>query len=359
MRLAFVIMLLAIGLLPAQGQSAQGRKYFGDWLAACQADGYCSAIGYVNPSPGDGRVADYWFRIGRHAEQSYWELSFTPIKVMADSSQPFVLTVDGAAETFMGFGEVAPYGAINDLFLLGKKAQAVMDRLMPGSTLDVSFTDESGAATATTFSLTGLTAALIWIDERQGRLGSERVAEVPPHGLSPAFGAPLPAALASAGEVAMDAIPTDLIAQDAARPDKCDGFDIVGEEPFYVHPVKGDKTLYFLPCTGGAYNHFYSVYVRDKDWYDLVLFATPTYGAGWQAEEGIWLDGFDPATSQLSSYNLGRGSGDCGMRGLWQWTGTSFVMLEYRMKPDCDAEGEPGEFPLVYKNDAPIDDLLR
>ena len=64
-----------------------------------------------------------------------------------------------------------------------------MDRLMPGSALDVSFTDESGAATATTFSLTGLTAALIWIDERQGRLGSERVAEVPPYGLSPAYDA--------------------------------------------------------------------------------------------------------------------------------------------------------------------------
>lgn len=166
------------------------------------------------------------------------------------------------------------------------------------------------------------------------------------------------AAPALASEVTMDQIPAELLAQDAARPDKCDGFDIVGDDPFYMYPVEGDKTLYFLPCTGGAYNHFYSVYVGMKDWYDLQLFATPTYRAGWQAEEGVWLDRFDPETNQLASYNLGRSIGDCGLRGLWQWNGNVFVMLEYRMKPDCDAQGEPGEFPLVYKNETPNDGLL-
>jgi hypothetical protein len=163
---------------------------------------------------------------------------------------------------------------------------------------------------------------------------------------------------ALAEEVTIDAIPADLIAQDSARPDKCDGFDI-NDDPFYVYDLGDEKTLYLLPCYRGAYNHFYSVYVAQKTWYDLKLFATPSYRGGWQAEEGIWFDSFDPTTNLLSSYSLGRGPGDCGMRGLWQWTGNVFVMLEYRMKADCDAQGEPGEFPLVYKNETPPDGLLR
>jgi hypothetical protein len=348
---AFFI-LIVLSSLPAAAQGPGVRRYFDDWLAACRGDGYCSAVSYVNPNPGDGRVADYWFRIGRHAEESYWELSFTPIKVMADPAQAFVLTVDDASETFSGVSEVAAYGALNDFFLLGKKAQAVMDRLMPGTSLAVAFTDEAGSPVKTNFSLDGLTAALIWIDEQQSRIGSERVAELPPVGLEPA-------SRTLVGEVTMADIPAELIAQDSARPDRCDGFDIVSDQPFYRFPAGGEKTLYFLPCTGGAYNHFYSVYVGTDRWYDLQLFATPSYRAGWQAEEGIWLEGFDPETNQLRSYNLGRGMGDCGLRGLWQWTGNVFVMLEYRLQAECDASVEPGEFPLIYKNENPPDDLLR
>jgi hypothetical protein len=166
------------------------------------------------------------------------------------------------------------------------------------------------------------------------------------------------AAPAVAEEVTIDAIPADLIAQDSARPDKCDGFDI-NDDPFYVYDLGDEKTLYLLPCSRGAYNRFYSVYVGQNAWYDLKLFATPSYRAGWLADEGVWLDTFDPTTLRLSSYMLGRGPGDCGMRGLWQWSGSVFVMLEYRMKADCDAEGEPGDFPLVYENTNLPDGLLR
>lgn len=340
MRLAFVIMLLAIGLLPAQGQSAQGRKYFGDWLAACQADGYCSAISYVNPNPGDGRVADYWFRIGRHAEQSYWELSFTPIKVMADSSQPFVLTVDGAAETFMGFGEVAPYGAINDLFLLGKKAQAVMDRLMPGSTLDVSFTDESGAATATTFSLTGLTAALIWIDERQGRLGSERVAEVPPHGLSPAFESPV--------QPALDLRTVRLMTAHNGS----SGCSLpIDEETYHrVSTVALDQlhTLYSVPCEDFAYNFIAALYVAT----DETLAPAPlpeSDAASGSLGNTIYSDDWDEMTGTLSSHYKG-GNGNCGSEGKWRWADDQFQLIELRARETCDNTTE--EWPIVAKGTA-------
>lgn len=66
----------------------------------------------MNPNPGDGRTADHWRRIGRHAEESYWEISFTPIVVMAGTNSSFTFTVDETSETFSGVEEVAPYGAV-------------------------------------------------------------------------------------------------------------------------------------------------------------------------------------------------------------------------------------------------------
>src|SRR5262245_44478694 len=118
MRLLLILAVYALSLLPAAAQD-ENRKYFRDWLAVCEGDGYCSAVGYMNPNPGDGRVADAWLRVGRHAEGTYWEVSFTPIKVMADPASPFTVLVDGQGETFTGPMEIAPYGAINDFFLLG------------------------------------------------------------------------------------------------------------------------------------------------------------------------------------------------------------------------------------------------
>lgn len=345
MRLLITALAL-LALIATPAGAAETRRYFGDWLAACRDDGYCSAIAYDNLNPGDGRVSDNWFRIGRHAEEIWWELSFTPIAQMADPQAPFAVSVDGTTELFTGPTEIAAFGSINDFFLLGSKAQSVMDRLMPGQSLQVEFTADTGAPTRASFSLRGLTAALIWIDETQGRLGSERVAEAPPVGLTPAapLNTPLPA-----GEIALSDIPADLIALESARPDACDGFDIV-EFPFYAYPLGQDRTLFLLPCTGGAYNRFYSVYVGDGMNYERLDFATPSYRTGWQSEPGLWLESFDPTTLELRSANLGRGLGDCGMRGLWRWNGAMFVMLEYRLQADCDESVAPGEFPVIYTN---------
>src|SRR5690606_8824937 len=139
-------------------------------------DGYCSATTYVNPNSGGVPVADYVLRVGRQAEGIYWEISFTTIAKMADPLVTFSVGVDGVWTDFEAGAEIAAFGSVNDFFLLGPKAQTVMDRLAPGSELTVEFTDTDGARPQAVFSLSGLTASLIWIDEQQGRLGSERVA---------------------------------------------------------------------------------------------------------------------------------------------------------------------------------------
>lgn len=340
MRLFAALCLLAAsaGVFPALAQEhGETRRYFTDWLAACRADGYCSATAYENPNPGNGTVADYILRVGRHAEGIYWEISLATVATMGDAGQPFDVAVDGEGEIFQGPEEVAAYGSINDFFLLGAKAQAVMDRLAPGAEIIVAFTDTDGNWQQAVFSLAGLTASLIWIDEMQGRLGSERVAEAPPVGLDPAGGTPVSPGISAA-----------LLAQHEADTECQPQADLVNGADVESGMVAEGKPIYFLPCWGGAYNFGWKAYVEVFEG-EFALQAIPEFSPerGWTATTHLVNYGWDPASQSITTFNKGRGLGDCGTSGEWRWDEFSFRLIEFRSKAECD-EGDPGDFPVVY-----------
>jgi hypothetical protein len=331
MRAALAILMIILSLAPALGQET--RRYFNDWLAACRSDGYCSAIGYVNPNPGNGRVADYAFRIGRHAEESYWELSFTPIKVMADPAMTFTMLIDGKGEFFTGPAEIAPYGSINDFFLLGTKAQSVMDQLMPGAALKVIFTDESGATGNAEFSLSGLTAALIWIDEQQGRLGSERVAEIPPVGLETAIETPR--------ALAVDLRTVDLV--NLHNGSTCSTrIDLGTADRIWTAALDEGFTLYVVPCEDFAYNFVGALYVATEE--GLAPAYLPDSDANGDTSNLIYSASWDETSGELSSAYKG-GNGNCGSAGRWRWTDRQFVLIELRARETCDQSTQ--EWPIV------------
>jgi hypothetical protein len=321
----------------AAAQEGETRRYFEDWLGACRADGYCSAIAYVNPNPGDGRTADHWLRIGRHAQDSFWEISFTPIVVMADTLYPFIFTVDEARETFTGFAEIAPYGAVNDFFLLGAKAQTLMDRLMPGKSLTVSFTDETGAAVEAGFSLNGLTDALMWIDGQQKRVGSERVAELPPVGLSPAFD------LQNEPVLSLTTVRLVTIHNDRS------GCSIRIDEESYdrVWPVAVGQyeTLFVVPCEDFAYNFISALYVGTDQGIAPVALPQSDAAAG-ALGNTIYSPEWDEVNGELHSFYKG-GNGNCGSQGRWTWTGEAFELIELRARETCDESTD--EWPVVAK----------
>lgn len=339
MRLLTALLALLAAAAPAFAQEhGETRRYFKDWLAACRADDYCSATAYMNPNPAGVPVADYILRIGRHAEETYWEISFTTVAQMADPAAPFVVSIDDAAEEFAGAEEVAAYGAINDFFLLGPKAQAVMDRLAPGATATIAFTSENGGAETAEFSLAGLTAALIWIDEQQGRLGSERVAEAPPVGLDRSGSAP------PAGDV-----PPALMAQRAADTECQPMADLVNGAEIEIDPALTDSAkLYILPCWGAAYNFAWKAYVEYVEGeYATVALPEFTPATGWTATTHLVNYSYDPETKTITTFNKGRGLGDCGTAGTWRWHEFGFRLIEFAAKDDCD--GLEGEFPVVYR----------
>jgi len=336
MRLLLILAVLLASLLPVAAQEIETRKYFRDWLAVCQADGYCSAISYLNPNPGGGRVADAWLRIGRHAQETYWEVSFTPIKVMADPSMPFTVLVDGKGETFTGAAEVAPYGAINDFFLLGTKAQSVMDQMMPGKTVEVTFTDDTGATAKADFSLAGLTAALIWIDETQGRLGSERVAEAPPVGLTPTLEAP-------AQPLAIDLRTAELV---NLHTDNACSVRIDAASAGRISKVSLDQyhTLYIVPCEDFAYNVIDALYLATDE--DVSTVTLPQSDASDVESNLVYGGNWDEVSGELSSSYKG-GNGNCGSEGRWRWSAGAFQLIELRARETCDQSED--EWPVVAR----------
>lgn len=180
MRLASILLSAVLSGGATAAAAAETSRLFDDWSVLCDAANYCAASVAGSDEAGAARLA-----IARHAEEIYWELSFTPANG-GDAWRELTMVVGTEATTFTGPAEIAAYGSADRYYLLGDKAQLVLDQLVPAATAWVGRTDNRDDADGVQFSLRGLAAALIFIDEHQRRLGSERVAFAPPIGLAPA-----------------------------------------------------------------------------------------------------------------------------------------------------------------------------
>jgi hypothetical protein len=329
--LAALVLLLA---LPAAAH-AQGARDFGAWTAACDPSGFCSATSQA-------QSGNSTFVVARHAEEPYWEVHFDAMGgPVPDQWSDFKVSVDGTDRlTFTPPTQIGAYGQDHDFYLLGDTAQTLMDRMTPGSALSVEFNDAGAAAQSADFSLEGLTAALIWIDEQQHRLGSERVASAPPSGLVPVY----------AGETAPD-IPLALLDRHRADPD-CQPFeDLANGRDIVVDDLTDGYTVYLLPCHSGAYNFAQKVYVGASDYFDPQYFADYQPGMGWIGTPYLWNADYDPETNTVYTFAKARGVGDCGTQAHWQWNGYLFQLMEMRAREctdDIDPDAEMPEFPIIY-----------
>jgi hypothetical protein len=98
------------------------------------------------------------------------------------------------------------------------------------------------------------------------------------------------------------------------------------------------QKLFIVKCWAAAYQFGYMALVMDQagdvrqmtfqDW-DGKRYRPMTYLAGAD---------FDPASKTMNSFFKGRGLGDCGSLGSWQWTGSVFKLKAYYYKAECDGK---------------------
>ncbi|HEY4202867.1 MAG TPA: DUF1176 domain-containing protein [Devosiaceae bacterium] len=343
----FALLLTLVGPAFAAGHE-ETRHVFKDWLAACRDDGYCSATAYVNPGA-NGTVADYVFRVGRQAEQPDWEVSFTSIATMADEFEDFTLTIDDDSQGFAGASEVGAYGSVNEFYFLGHSIQRMFGLMVPGHTLKVDFTDDDGKAQSATFSLSGLAAALTWIDDQQQRVGSQRIASDPPHGLTPT----------GEDRDGNGTVPVALLDRLRADPECTAIEQLPNSREITIVKLDDDHTMYMLPCWAAAYNFGSKVFVESSGEFQGAYFPEFLPGTGWIASSTLVNAGYDEDAKVIVSFNKGRGFGDCGDSGQWSWKDHNFILDNYRYKQCTDGESTDGgaedddsnqDWPIVYQS---------
>jgi hypothetical protein len=307
-------MLLALALAAAEAAPQPGAlRLFQDWTVGCDNGRSCQAVALL--------------------PEGQWDWSTMVVRRAANADAPpelFIVPADGgkpaAAEAS---GTRVPLTATDEGFSPSDpKALIALLRTAP----ELALVDAAGK-TISRVSLKGASAALLYIDDQQKRVGTQTAMVRP--GRAPA-------------RIAVPPLP--VIAQpprSAAAPPRLDragllrahvdtGCDRIAKpEDVTIARLDAASTLVLLPdwCGSGAYNFTSVALIADnRGRVRPARFETPP---GFQDDNlivnGDWL----PDERRLTSYAKGRGIGDCGSAQEFAWDGTRFRLTEMTLMGEC------------------------
>jgi hypothetical protein len=303
------LLLLAAAAAAAQPADLQTYK---DWIVGCDNGRACQAVSLAPEGEYDG----YTMVITRGAE--------------ADAV-PVITISAGEADRFVRAGgkriPIDAKGAVaaNDV-------PAVLDALRRDPALPA--LNAAGVETGKV-SLAGASAALLYIDDQQKRVGTPSAivkkgtaSAVPPPPALPEIARPAPGAAPARTVPAAQAIKMlgDL---------GCEAEDgNAGEIEFVRLDPNHTLALTPWPCGNGAYNYMSeALLVDEKGALIRAAFDVPggmgegddtLVNATWNAERGL-----------LESFSKGRGIGDCGVIAAYAWDGKQFRLAEQSVMNEC------------------------
>jgi hypothetical protein len=189
-------------------------------------------------------------------------------------------------------------------------------------------------------SLSGLVAALSYVDGQQRRTGGVTALVAP--GPVAANGMPAPPTLPSVGfrvtSLSGLAKPSAAELAKLRQLSGCDGS--TDSAPTAESAQLDDKRLLvLLSCGSGAYNVSFAPYILSGKGVRRKASPAPFDYVANVAEPGapalLVNAGWDAKSAQLSSYNKGRGLGDCGSAETFVWDGKKFRLIEQRVMDQC------------------------
>lgn len=319
---------------------APEMREFRDWRAACDNGNRCMAWGGSDSG---------WIRIaidaGPDAQPTVTAGSWS-LGDVGKAPESLTLKVDGRDYAL----RAGPRDAANAVAGADRVRQ-IIAALPASRTLALA----SGAQTADLPS-SGISAALLWIDERQGRLdtttalirrGARPASSVP---AAPALPRLTPAPAASQAGFEGAANPTEDEPQALAVPAAIEGLKEVkacrAENNEYLNKavlaarLDGSTVLWGIPCGSGAYNATYILYLARPDGSGVRSAALPERTPRTEGDiggQGPWLVNpiYNPQRQTLTVFPRGRGLGDCGTITTWTWTARGFALSEERSMGDC------------------------
>jgi len=214
-------------------------------------------------------------------------------------------------------------------------------------------------------SLSGLNAALLYIDAHQQRLdtssawtrrGERDAAAVPAAPELPVLvrfpAAPPALPDADAGRLTRSVRASQAAALQAQDCNASGGeFDVARQDAAY--PLDARHALVFVTCYSGAYQASSLVFRAARDGSDVTRLTLPAPALSDDSEPREDFDllvspEFDPATGTLAQYARGRGIGDCGHRANWQFDGRAFQLSHYAEMTRCGGLGADA-WPVLWR----------
>lgn len=330
-------------MLPALALAAvPDPKTFRDWMAGCDNVKTCTAVSLP------AEVADpiAYLRLERPAGPD--GAASLRLKLRGDWKTPprtVQLKLDGAA--FPAGGKPLPVTADADLVTLtfsGEDMAALIEAARKATKLTVTTSGLTGS-----ISLAGSVAAMLWIDEQQGRLGTTTalirkgantaVPSAPPLPVVAAVPAP-PMLDMKAGKRQAASLRAELKKKD---PDSCEDDAVLAEQD-EAWSLGNKRMLVALACSRGAYNLSSSFFVMPEN---EPAKATPLSFA--DGGNDLTNASFDPRTGHIAFFDKGRGIGDCGAAGGYAWTGSAFVQTEFSLMGECRGIS-PEDWITLYRS---------
>ncbi len=322
-----------LALAPALAFAATPEpKSFRDWMAGCDNVKTCTALSL----PAEAADPIAYLRLERPAGPD--GTVNLQLRLRGDWKTPprtVQLKLDGTA--FPAGGRPLPVAADADLATLTFAVEdmaALIEAARKATKLTVTAPGLTGSV-----SLAGSVAAMLWIDEQQGRLGTTTAlirkganTAVPPAPALPVIAVvPAPPMLdMKTGKQQAASLRAELKKKD---PDSCeDDAALLEQDEAWV--LGNKQVLVALACSRGAYNLSSSFFIMPEN---EPAKATPLRFADGDGNAGNDLTNasFDPRTGHLAFFAKGRGIGDCGATGGYAWTGSAFVQTEFSMMGEC------------------------
>lgn len=320
--LAFHVLAAAAAVLPKPGD----LKSFEDWAVGCDNVRRCTAVSLMEMESGENQLTVAIARSG--GRQDIPRLSIANIEDR--KSGDLNLVADGTV-------------VIGSASLKSQDAPFEMDitadtiaKLKAAKTLELR--DATGVSLGGA-SLRGVVAALLYMDDRQGRAKSETaliaVGNRPATSLTPPPPIPFIPSKARPNGPRFKLSAKDIAALQART--SCDAEPGVSDV-YEAYLLNGSTWLALVPCGSGAYNFLSVPVLVNRSIGRRMKVATFDFAPGFTEASGppmLVNADWDAATGQLSSFAKGRGLGDCGSAETYTWDGSKFRLLSKIAMEEC------------------------
>jgi hypothetical protein len=301
-----------------------------DWELACDNTRACEAVGY-QADEGDSFPVALW--LGRPAG---------PAGAVAAKLSVIAAEEGAVGPLTLRVGQLTLAGLTSEAEL--KPAQIA--RLLP-ALLDAAHADVTDGKTRWRLSLAGMKAALLKMDDLQGRVGTVtalvKPGTKPASVVLPALPAPTLRGLASPPERKQDAALLPVIAKKLPKGGCDEQPDLIGggESQSEIYRLSASKMLLLIECGRGAYQSSFAVWIAD-DKPPYAAHRARLTDADGAPDNELLNASFDKG--ELGSFAKGRGLGDCNMQATWLWTAEGFKLSSASSARLC--RGVPGGYML-------------